>query len=72
MHFLKTRQCPAGPLLEQYDTSIWGLLAHLQCHQEAFTLYVGEAEVDTSGKPIGVAIPDDMLHLFVNSVDKPL
>jgi hypothetical protein len=69
-HFPKTRQCPAGPLLEQYDAS-HGKFAHLQRHQEALTLYVGKAEVDTSGKPVGIAIPNDMLHPLIDSVDEP-
>ena len=46
--------------------------AHLQRHQETLTLYVRKAEVDTSRKPVGIAIPNDMLHPLIDSVDEPL
>lgn len=71
MHFPKTRQCPASPILEQYDAS-HRKFTHLQRHQEALALYVGKAEVDTSGEPVGITIPNDMLHPLVDSVDEPL
>jgi hypothetical protein len=70
MHFPKTKQCPASLLLEQYASH--REFAHLQCHQETLTLYVGKAEIDTSGEPLRVAIPNDMLHPLIDTVDEPL
>ena len=70
MHFPKTEQCPARLLLEQCASN--RKFAHLQRHQETLTLYVGKAEIDTSGKPLRVAIPNDVLHPLIDTVDEPL
>ena len=43
-----------------------------QGHEETFALNIREAKVDTSGIPVGVTVPDDMVNLGTESIDEAL
>lgn len=45
---------------------------YLECHEQTFSLDVGEAEVDTARVSVDVTVADDVLHLGCESLDQPV